>query len=208
MHFFISVRGTRVSEAEASEVIVRTQDWWVSSADHEYLCSLYDLLGIDYSQLETGFPIPSIGTTQLAQDRYGCLNLRLLKNRRIGDRTGPYGWCGWDGHIGVEMLRLNLSEHAVIAEPNVYGEWYEIAEALPFLELECQLYGADNQEGEGVKLVMHYRIKDGKVTRMINNEEWEVDQKEKMKGECAELSDGGGVPIGELKIILSMLKVC
>jgi len=185
--------------------LIRTQDWWISSADNEYTCQVYDLVGIDYHKLEeNNFPIPSIGSTQMAQDKYGCLNLRLLNNRRIGDRKNPYGWCHWDGTIGTEMLRPNLSSQAVIAEPNVHREWHDIAKAFPWLSVECQLYASETEEKDA-RLVMHYRIEEGSVARLVDAEPWDVDQEVLRRTIRDDLSGGKGVPIGELKLILSMV---
>ena len=69
---------------------------------------------------------------------------------------GPHGWCHPDGTIEYTN---NVGKWPSVDE--IYNEWYTVAQAFPFLELEVTLMS--EEEGCGGSPVVSYLARDGRV---------------------------------------------
>lgn len=162
------VVGEPVTEAQADEILIRTNGWWyLHSNDKRWLRALETVLA------EHGYPVEPERRGASAEgdddwairfraleswmDRMRIVSLEYLHNSQITSAWigGPHGWCDWEGRIGC-------SSHNIGKWPNdeeVTDEWRQIAEAFPYLDLTAQCI---DEEGEG-PLAAEWRVKDGVV---------------------------------------------
>lgn len=177
------VIGKPVTKEQAMEILIRTDELWFSSNDHEFDQQLneyfYDVkipkgylntydeaiakkLCINKEDGERWTKIREYET--LKNQEVGQINLEYLKNSRIVSSWfgGPHGWCDWEGNIGT--YNYNIGKYPSVE--NVYREWERIAKEFPFLELTCQLMNHEANCAETVdnpSIVIEFRVKNGKV---------------------------------------------
>jgi hypothetical protein len=177
------VVGDKVTEDEASEIIIRTNEFSFYCNDLEWQRQLNGVIyGIeaagteygdrkDLSELLGEMHGRSKNDITFDTDRRICniylgkyerLNLHYLQNDKIATSYsgGPRGWCDWDGSIGASSY--NIGKRPSCTE--VYDEWKIIAEAFPFLNLRCQLINIETGEDDEEQIpVIEYVILNGAV---------------------------------------------
>lgn len=180
----LAVVGKPITRDQAMEILIRTDDLWFSSNDHQFdrLLSQYVF---DVEIAEAGFDTKSraikekLGLTEgpdtwskvyeyenQKRAELGHISLNYMQNSRIVSSWigGPHGWCDWDGNIGSR--NYNIGKWPTVQE--VYLDWKKIAAAFPFLDLKCQLMGheAGPDDGEDKPLV-EFTVKNGKVKMSV-----------------------------------------
>lgn len=147
------VAGASVTEDQASEILVRTDSWFLSSNSHDWERTVYAAAGIEIT--EHGWPAEDSLREFCA--RMGVLRLSYLTNSQIVSAWvgGAHGWCHWDGRIGC--ANYNLGKWPTTEE--ITDDWIAIAAAFPYLDLTAQLV---TNEGAG-RLVGEWRLQDGEV---------------------------------------------
>ena len=157
------VVGDNVTSEQANEILVRTDDWYLSTNDRAWERAV-DELASAY-----GRPIPppprsapeAYGAHHKAnrewEEKFGVLSLHYMDNERIACAWigGPKGWCDWDGTIGCANYNIGKWPD----EESCTADWVAIAEAFPYLNLHAQLI---SDEGEG-EIVATWAVKDGKA---------------------------------------------
>lgn len=173
------VKGDKIKVDEAMVVIIRTGSFYFGSNDPAFADHLYKILEIDPKKYKSR-PIDKIAVIQDRETEYGVLELEYLKNSRILSSyvRGPHGWCNWDG----EIFSNNYNIGKWPSVETVYNEWKLIAKNFPFLNLKCQLYNGEHFE-DGIKPIIEYRVKDGRVSMSIPKDELEKPDRESMSDE-------------------------
>lgn len=179
------VKGKDVTKKQAAEIIIRTDrsipNFEYAGNDRDHAKNLSALFGIP-EEFDDGVKYPQEPTKaqkekrteemrtrwasmERLEEKIGKLNLEYLQNSWIVSSYigGPHGWCDWDGNVG--NCATNIGKWPSVEA--VTKDWTLIAEAFPFLDLECQLcnheagYPVENQvNGPVVKFV----VKKGTVT--------------------------------------------
>ena len=181
------VKGEKVTEEQAAEIIIRTSGW-LSCNDHEFANScnevLYDAKIPDehkpyYDGINKGIEA-KLGLEEKdwreiyayreeKEKELGIIkDLQYLGNDRVCSSWigGPHGWCDWDGTI--ECHNYNIGKWPTVEE--VYNEWKKIAKAFPFLDLRCQLANHEASSPEmdpNPRPVIEFIVKNGKVRMTI-----------------------------------------
>ncbi len=171
------VRGTPVTKEQAKEILIRTDTLDFSTNDHSfarqlfeftygvkakkemYHISLYNFFEDDNNKVEWEV-VEAL--RRKTHESLKVLNLDYLANHRIVSAWvgGPHGWCDWDGYIGCN--NYNIGKYPTMEE--VFNEWYQIAEAFPFLELDCQLLSGETcTEFREQKPLVNFHIEEGQV---------------------------------------------
>jgi hypothetical protein len=184
------VKGEKITEEQAAEIILRTSGW-ISCNDNDFTnavnCLIYDVQDDGkpayYDKVnhlireKIGVEKDSPGTwekiweyKEKRDNEIGILDLGYLGNHQICSSWigGPHGWCNWDGTISA--CNYNVGKWPTIEE--VYNEWKLIAKTFPFLDLRCQLLNHEQCSPEMVGNpgpVIEFRLKDGKVKMSIPN---------------------------------------
>jgi len=162
------VVGEPVTKDQAQQIIIRTMSLPFCTNDKEFSRQLYEVIGVDCKEHEY-YPDTEKAREELGMlsytDAYGyespleyCGNYRVVSSY-IG---GPHGWIDWNGNIGCSSY--NIGKHPSVR--TVYREWQVIAEAFPFLDLQCQLFDGESCE-DGIKPVVQYNVCDGNVVCFI-----------------------------------------
>lgn len=158
----IVVKGEKVSEELAAEIIVRCGNIAPFSNDREWERQVRRAFGFTYDDRHDE-KIPWSEKSRQSDEirqRLGILDLEYLEIDRIASSYigGPHGWCDWDGTI-------ETSGHNIGKWPScesVCKEWQTIAEAWPSLKLRCQLFDREECE-KGAIPVVQYDINNGIV---------------------------------------------
>ena len=174
------VTGTPVTKEQAKEILIRTDDiTYISTNDLQFKRQCYEvILG---RKLSNESNRPSIydefnddeGTIDWeayqafeseVTTKYGTIHLNYLKNSQIASCFigGPHGWCNWNGNIGTNSY--NIGKWPSVEE--VYEDWVNIANAFPYLNLQCQLFDGETSE-EHTYPVIQFDVKDGQVEMSI-----------------------------------------
>jgi hypothetical protein len=169
------VKGNRVTENQAKEILIRTDGFYFSSNDKEFEREINFLIyGFRENDLHEaakkafGF----VGYNDFyewkdtKEEPYRILELTYLNNSRIISSWigGSHGWCDWSGNIGC--CNYNIGKWPSVEE--VYKDWSDIAKNFPYLDLTCQLL--DSEAGESdkeQKALIEFRVKNGKVDMSI-----------------------------------------
>jgi hypothetical protein len=145
------VDGPSVTPVQANEILVRTRPVYIDSNDKSFANEVDAIyyrahpLGRQFKG-EWWRDTSNFQDIQAYHEAMGLLDIYHLANHRecsayIG---GPHGWCDWDGRIHQREIRVgkwpNVSE--------VYDDWRQVAEAFPWLSLECRLMGHDREDPE------------------------------------------------------------
>lgn len=158
------VTGDPVTEQQANEILIRTDSWTLSTNDREWEAAAWSITGL----VPDRYGRPGWSAVNSFCNDLGVLNLSYLANERITSAWigGPHGWCDWDGTIGT--ANYNIGKWPGVDD--VTGDWTEIAEAFPYLNLRAQLIP---DEGEAAMPAVEWRIANGSVqtdeapTRML-----------------------------------------
>lgn len=164
------VKGEKISEEEAAEVLIRTNGVYIGGNDRALNKQLYDAFGckqwketIERDDMEP-YEIDKIDYAPF-NEKWKMLDLSYMRNDRIVSAWigGPHGWCDWDGKIFA--ANYNIGKWPSCEE--VYEDWQKIAEAFPFLNLTAQLLpmeiGEAVDQGPGLQPVIEFRVKKGEV---------------------------------------------
>lgn len=143
------VKGRPVTKEQASEILIRTDNWYLQTNNIEFelaLCKRFNLSD-DLDKVEA------------FKTKLRILYLNFLSNQRICSSWigGPYGWCDWDGNIFCDNYNLGKWPTAY----NIFLDWNIIANAFPFLDLSCQIF--DGEVGDNPKPLLQYDIREGRV---------------------------------------------
>lgn len=155
------VLGKSVSKEQAAEIILRTDSYYFSTNDRAWDKTCKEILEYpkdeDYDKDDFRSKWDDIGKWG---ESIGNIPLEYLDNSWIGSAYigGPHGWCDWDGNIGCHYG--NIGKWPSVKD--VKNDWKAIADAFPFLNLECQLYDAEMGE-LGAQPIVHFIVKDGNV---------------------------------------------
>jgi hypothetical protein len=155
----MTVWGTNVLREQAMEILVRTNARHARSNDRKWQTFVWKTLGVRTE----GEAEPSFDAVEAACARLRVLPLSYLANEQIMSSWvgGAHGWCYWTG--AIHAATYNIGKYPGTTE--VRDEWALIAEAFPFLDLQCQLWSGEASEMGTVPLV-EYVVKKGKV-RMV-----------------------------------------
>lgn len=156
------VTGEKVTQEQAIEIIIRTQDFNFFTNDWHFLQEIEAVCGIPTDKYDA--PIEELQNRwdriEAVCEEYQCLKLEYLYNSQICSSYvgGPHGWCNWYGDIFTNSYNIGKwpSVEAVL------NEWQQIATAFPFLKLTSQLCDGEHCE-DSVKPVIQFEIKDGEV---------------------------------------------
>lgn len=93
---------------------------------------------------------------------YPRLNLNYLYNYRVQSEyvITPFGWCDWDGGVGISNLCLKYYPSV----ERIYQDWVTIAKNFPFLDLECQLIevkGLDMNWNDDFPALVNFSVREG-----------------------------------------------
>jgi hypothetical protein len=164
------VKGERVTEQQANEILIRTcVPSYLSANDQDWNQTVARIMGLPEGDDWPPKEIAQDDAARMAwhherwerRDRrtaeLGILGLNYLYNSRIASSWigGPHGWCDWDGSIGCNTHNIGKWP----SEEDVTEEWTVIAEAFPYLDLTAQLV---TNEGEG-ELAAEWRVQGGTV---------------------------------------------
>lgn len=151
------VEGKRVTVEQAGEIILATDNWYISAHEGKWLNEFIRVTGMDPSAPYEYQDSYEKRMTELVDG----LKVYGLRNQRINSAyiNGLHGWCDWDGTIGCSSY--NIGKWNTVE--TVLDEWQTIAEAFPFLDLVCHLYDGEVCE-ENIKPIVEYVICNGKVS--------------------------------------------
>ena len=157
----LHVVGQRVTAEQAGEILIRTAYWPPYSNDKRWVRQILDCADIKYKVQEHGYIDVDWNFLDAFREEYKVLNLEYLVNSQITSAYvgGPHGWCNWQGDIGCNDY--NIGKWPSVQ--SVHEEWTRIAEAWPFLDLQCRLYDREQCEDGGLPVV-EYLVKVGKCT--------------------------------------------
>lgn len=148
------VIGNPITREQANEILIRTDDWWISTNDREWKRSVESLLA------EFGRPSDESkwNEQEAWNESIGVLDLSYLHNQRIASSWigGSHGWCDWDGTI--QSRNYNIGKWPSAEEVTL--DWEKIASAFPYLDLRAQLVP---DEGEALKPAIEWHVSSGKV---------------------------------------------
>jgi hypothetical protein len=172
------VKGKQITPDQAKEIILRTdvhQLYFAYAGNDRYFRKdLMKVLGCPERPMKFNSEEERAVFNQIENDwtsdafeRYQPLHLHYLANDRILSSFigGPHGWCDLFGNIFSN--NYNIGKWPSIEE--VLEEWQIIAEAFPFLELDCWIM--DGETGSCKKAVVQYTVKKGKVRMRIPPEQ-------------------------------------
>jgi hypothetical protein len=158
-----------VSEEQAAEIIVRTDDWHFSSNDSTFETMLRKTAGMpppyNYDKEMSNKERLQQWRDNEVQEAavmkaHGVLSLNYLHNERIVSCFigGPHGWCDWSGNIFCNSF--NIGKWPSVTE--VLQDWETIAQAFPYLDLRSQLLSGESCEN-GITPLVEFIVRDGKV---------------------------------------------
>lgn len=161
------VVGQPVTEHQANEILIRTnQWWWLSCNDRDWNRTVQRVA------VEHGWPAEAARGTDAAinrtrtlmawHERHGMLSLEYLGNSQVMSSWigGAHGWCDWSGRIGCTEYNIGKWPD----DDEVTEEWQQIAAAFPYLDLTAQCV---DDEGDG-QLCAQWRVRGGEVEYQPN----------------------------------------
>jgi hypothetical protein len=164
------VTGSPVGEAQAMEIIRRTDRLFgsLTSNDYPYLVRLARQLRIplweQYDPRGDGDHQAALRRWEEAHRRWlaawGYIETEYVTNDWISDQFpfGPHGWCHPDGTIG-HIDRVGKGQ---VAE-EVYSDWCRLSQAFPFLDLGVSLAREGRYEGEMDAPQVGFLVRGGQV---------------------------------------------
>ena len=143
------VKGHPVTREQASEILIRTDNWYLHTNNTEFEIAVCERFNITDDLVKV----------EIFKTKLHILYLNLLSNQRICSSWvgGPHGWCDWEGNIFSDNYNLGKWPTAY----NIYLDWLTITKAFPFLNLSCQIY--DGEVGDNPQPILQYDIKEGRV---------------------------------------------
>ena len=159
------VTGTPVTQEQAIEIILRTDDFffWHNGNNHEFIKAADKVLGMPREpEYQEGYDASMEYADKMDEYRKQrkCISSTYITNCWISSSYigGPHGWCHPDGNIGFAD---NVGKWPSVEE--VKEDWDKVAAAFPFLELEVTLMSGENCEYESTPVVSML-IRNGEVT--------------------------------------------
>lgn len=166
----IAVVGEKVTPYQAQEIIIRTGGFHFFTNDEEFEDQILEAIGVRKEGWSKNWD-----DMEKADKKYQVLpEVNYLRSSRVASAYvgGPNGWINWDGTIFEN--NKNIGKYPSVEE--VYREWQAIARAFPYLDLQCQLFDGEYCES-GIKPVVQYNVKGGKVKMSIPKVALSVDDK-------------------------------
>jgi len=159
------VDGESVTKEQAQEILIRTQDFHISTNDRSFVIECYRALGLKIKQ---EYPYHDWNEIDQKREEYKCLDIEYLQNARIASSYigGPNGWLNWDGTI--YQTGMNIGKWPSIQA--IHDEWKQIAKSFPYLDLQCQLFSGEGCEA-GTVPVVEFVVKNGKASMKKPTEE-------------------------------------
>ena len=169
------VKGRNVTLEQAAEIIIKTDshlpDFKYAGNDDALAKKMNELFGIPWESYGgKDFDHNTYwNTKQRLSNKLGCIELAYLTNDRIISSYvgGPHGWCNWQGNIFTNSY--NIGKWPEVEE--VAQDWGNIAEAFPFLELQCQLFSEEQCSDEPTISLVTFNVKKGHVTVLPTTEQ-------------------------------------
>lgn len=184
----VLVVGKPVTEEQAAEILIRTDDFSFCSNDKSFEEDLhFELFGVksSWSMLSESINImlkelpdePESYQAPIYWEKVNTyksekleplrlLDLNYMQNSRIISSWvgGPHGWCNWDGAIGCR--NYNIGKYPSVED--ILEDWKLIAKEFPFLDLKCQILSHEIgcEEGQQDPLI-EFVVKKGKVNVKI-----------------------------------------
>jgi len=156
----LSVRGKKVTDEQAREIIMKTDSVfdYISTNDEDWERQLVRAMGLEWKH--EGYPHYDWDELEKVGKGFGHLSLEFLANHRVASAYvgGPHGWCDWSGNIFCNDY--NIGKWPSVKY--VLEEWKKIAEMFPYLDLRCQLFDGEQCE-EDTHPVVEYIVKKGEV---------------------------------------------
>jgi len=183
------VKGEKITEEQAAEIILRTSGW-ISCNDDDFTnavnCLIYDVQDNgkhSYYDKVNDLIREKIGVGKDFPEAWSKLwEYREKRNQELGILEdccylgnhqicsswigGPHGWCNWDGTISA--CNYNIGKWPAIED--VYNEWKLVAKTFPFLDLKCQLLNHEQCFPETVNNpgpIIEFHVKGGRVKMSI-----------------------------------------
>jgi hypothetical protein len=160
------VTGESISEEQASEILIRTQRWYLLEYDISKNSLLYDELHKIYV---SSFPIEDRISHipidyDIIEDKIQRLELSYLHNDRISSSWvgGLHGWCNWDGKIFCN--NYNIGKWPKIEE--VEEDLKLIAFEFSFLNFTLQLLSQEIHSEEDYYPIYTCEVKDGSIKQI------------------------------------------
>lgn len=147
------VVGEPVTPEQANDILIRTNSWFLSSNDSDWVRQVAAAYGIPLDE----HGAPDYRALQRVYAELGALQLHYLVNRQVMAAWlgGPHGWCDWTGRIGCSTWNIGKWP----TEDAVTEDLVAIAAAFPYLSMHAQLI---SDEGEG-DIVGTWAVLDGKA---------------------------------------------
>lgn len=175
------VVGKPVTPKQAAEIILRTDHGFpdISGNDKHYARMVVELFG---APPRPKYSPPESTTEEMEENHrqhmrwYRCVDdlrerlnhipLHYLQTDRIMSCYvgGVNGWVNWDGTIGEN--NRNIGKWPEIDE--VATDWQALADAFPYLDLQCQLFNGEQNEDYS-RPVVHFIVRNGDVTVRPSN---------------------------------------
>jgi len=160
------VVGERVTEAQAAEILIKTDlhlpDFRYASNDKQFdeaLSAMFNVpYEVDYKDIDA--TQEHYTKREKLMNVLGKLDIEYLANAQIVSSWigGPHGWCNWNGDIFCN--NFNIGKWPEVKE--VAEEWARIAKAFPFLTLKCQLMDKESGEDHPAPVVS-FTVNEGNV---------------------------------------------
>ena len=157
------VKGDNVTTEQAAEILMRT-DYHLpffegTGNDERFGKEIQDLFGVNSISWTEDYE-STCEKLAKAREKFRKIELSYLHNDRIISSWigGPKGWCNWDGTIGSR--NYNIGKWPSVED--VAEDWNAIAEAFPFLNLQCQLFDGETCEEHSAPILI-FTVKDGNV---------------------------------------------
>lgn len=169
------VKGRNVTPLQAAEIIIKTDshlpDFKYAGNDDNLAKQMNALFGIPWQEHgDKNFDHNLFWETkQKLTNKLGHLEIGYLTNDRIISSYvgGPHGWCNWQGNIFTNSY--NIGKWPDVTE--VAEDWGQIAEAFPYLDLQCQLFSEEQCSEEPTVSLVTFIVNKGQVTVMPTKEQ-------------------------------------
>lgn len=156
------VKGEPVTQAQAEQIIIRTDSLLLCSGDKKWDDEAYSII----TGTENPWSLPTVEgrlaalrKEMAARRKYGIMHLSYLSQDRVSKSSigSPGGWCDWRGTLGSCSYTIGKWP----GEDDITSDWEQIAEAFPFLNLVSQVASL----GEGPPKVWgKWTVREGSVT--------------------------------------------
>lgn len=159
----LTVLGTPVTQEQAAEIIIRTNDWGSSCNDPDWEMTVWQTAGFEIKKHSPNLIEIPWDSRHRTEKELRVLSLNYLCNYRIMSNWigGTHGWCDWNGDI--RSCNYNIGKWPT--EQEVLDEWKAIAYHFPFLSLRAQLWSGE-ASGEGIYPVCEFVVRGGRASQV------------------------------------------